>query len=97
MVIDPDSGEVIADIQGQKNAHGVALVPGAGRGFISDGGGEGAITIFDLKTNAVLGRISTRPDTDGIIYDPASRLVVAVSGDEGLLMTLKPDTNPTNG
>jgi DNA-binding beta-propeller fold protein YncE len=97
MVIDPDSGKVIADIQGQKNAHGVALVPSVGRGFISDGGGEGEVTIFDLKTDAVLGRIPTKPDSDGIIYDPASRLVLVVSGDDGLLMTLKPDMNPGNG
>src|SRR5205823_9963232 len=54
MVIDAQSGKVIADIPGQKNAHGVALAPAAGRGFISDGGGDGAIVIFDLKTNAVL-------------------------------------------
>src|SRR6516164_3570075 len=52
MVIDSDSGKVIADIPGQKIAHGVAIVPQAGRGFITDGGGNGAIVIFDLKTNA---------------------------------------------
>ena len=50
MVIDGETGATIADIPGQKNAHGVALAPGAGRGFISDGGGDGAIVIFDLKT-----------------------------------------------
>jgi len=97
MVIDPDSGKVIADIPGQKNSHGVALVPDVGRGFISDGGGDGEVTIFDLKTDAVLGRIAAKPDSDGIIYDPHSRLVLVVSGDEGLLMTLKPDVDPRNG
>lgn len=38
MVIDPESGKVLADIPGQKRAHGVAIVPQSGRGFISDGG-----------------------------------------------------------
>src|SRR5258705_508420 len=37
MVIDPESGKTIADILGQKRAHGVAIAPQAGRGFISDG------------------------------------------------------------
>src|SRR5258708_29660071 len=32
MVIDTDSGKVVGDIPGQKNAHGVALA--AGRGYI---------------------------------------------------------------
>src|SRR5437762_4779444 len=72
MVIDAQSGKVLADIPGQKNAHGVALAPAAGRGFISEGGGDGAVIIFDLKTHAVLGSLATMPDTDGIIYDPFS-------------------------
>ena len=97
MVIDSDSGKVIADIPGQKIAHGVAIVPQAGRGFISDGGGNGAIVIFDLKTNAVLGSIVAQPDADGIIFDPASGRVVVVSGDKGVLMTIKPDIDPKNG
>src|SRR5262249_42019538 len=50
MVVDAKTGSTIADIPGQKRSHGVALVPGIGRGFISDGGGDGAIVIFDLKT-----------------------------------------------
>lgn len=97
MVIDATSGKVLGDIPGQKIAHGVALVPKLGRGFISDGGGGGGIVVFDLKTYAVLGRIPTVPDTDGIIYDPAMDRVLAVSGDGGVLMTLKPDVDPQKG
>jgi hypothetical protein len=92
MVIDADSGRTIADIPGQKHNHGVALVPDVGRGFISDG--SGAIVIFDLKTNGVLGTIAAQPDADGIIFDKASRLVLVVSGDNGVLMPLKPDADP---
>jgi len=92
MVIDADSGKTIADIPGQKHNHGVALVPEAGRGFISDG--EGSVVIFDLKTNAVLGTVKAQPDADGIIYDKASGLVLVVSGDNGVLLTLKPDADP---
>src|SRR2546421_12717566 len=46
MVIDAQSGSTIADIPGQTNAHGVAIAPAAGRGFISDGGGDGSIVVF---------------------------------------------------
>jgi len=95
MVIDADSGKTLADIPGQKHNHGVALVPEAGRGFISDG--EGAVVIFDLKTNAVLGTLKAHPDADGIIYDKASGLVLVVSGDDGILMTVKPDVDPKTG
>jgi DNA-binding beta-propeller fold protein YncE len=97
MVIDSESGKVLGDIPGQKIAHGVAIVPEAGRGFISDGGGDGAVVIFDLKTYAILGTIVAQPDADGIIFDPASGRVLVVSGDKGVLMSLKPDIDPKSG
>jgi len=92
MVLDADSGKTVADIPGQKHNHGVALAPDAGRGFISDG--SGSIVVFDLKTYAVLGTIAAQPDADGIIFDKASGLVLVVSGDNGVLMSLKPDADP---
>jgi outer membrane protein assembly factor BamB len=97
LVLDADSGKVLGDIPGQKNAHGVAIVPSVGRGFITDGGGNGAIVIFDLKTYTVLGTLATLPDSDGIIYDAALNKVLAVSGDKGVLMTFNPDIDPANG
>jgi DNA-binding beta-propeller fold protein YncE len=97
MVIDSESGKTIADIPGQKRAHGVAVVPEVGRGFISDGGGEGAVVVFDLKTNAVLGTIIAQPDADGIIFDSSSGRVLVVSGDKGVLMSFKPDIDPKTG
>jgi DNA-binding beta-propeller fold protein YncE len=97
MVIDTESGKTIADIPGQKNAHGVALAKAAGRGFISDGGGDGSIVIFDLKTNAVLGSLAAMPDADGIIFDSTSGHVLVVSGRGKALMSFKPDIDPTHG
>jgi hypothetical protein len=97
MVIDAESGKTIADMPGQKRNHGVAMVPSAGRGFITDGGGDGALVIFDLKTNQILGSLKAQPDADGIIYDKASGLVLFVSGDGGVLLSVKPDVDPKNG
>ncbi len=97
MVIDAVSGKTLGDIPGQKTAHGVAIVPEAGRGFITDGGGSGAVIVFDLKTYATLGKIVAQPDADGIIYDAASGRVLVVSGDGGTLLTFKPDIDPTSG
>jgi DNA-binding beta-propeller fold protein YncE len=97
IAIDANTGKVLGDIPGQIRSHGVALVPKLNRGFISDGGGSGEIIIFDLKTYAVLGRIATVPDTDGIIYDAKLDRVLAVSGDKGVLITFPPDIDPKNG
>jgi hypothetical protein len=97
MVIDGDSGKTLGDIPGQKTAHGVAIVPQLNRGFISDGGASGAIIVFDLTTYAPLGRLETLPDTDGIIYDPGTNLVLASAGDSNSLVTVKADVDPKNG
>lgn len=96
-IIDAVSGKVLGDIPGQKSAHGVAIAPSANRGFITDGGGDGAIIIFDLKTYAVLGKLTTLPDSDGIIYDAALNRILAVSGDASALITFKADIDPTSG
>lgn len=97
MAIDAASGKVLGDIPGQTRSHGTAIVPALGRGFITDGGGDGAIVVFDLKTYAVLGKVATMPDSDGIIYDKTQDLILAVSGDKGMLMTFKPDIDPVKG
>lgn len=97
MVLDAATSKVLGDIPGQVRSHGAAIVPALNRGFITDGGGSGAIIVFDLTTYATLGKLAAMPDVDGIIYDPASNLVLAVSGDGNKLMTIKPDVDPVNG
>jgi DNA-binding beta-propeller fold protein YncE len=96
-VIDGESGKVLGDVPGQERSHGVAIVPRLNRGFITDGGGSGSIVVFDLKSFAVLGKIPTVPDSDGIIYDAKTDRVLAVSGDGGVLMTFRPDIDPKSG
>ena len=97
MVVDSTSGKVLGDIPGQTRSHGTAIVPKANRGFITDGGGKGAIVVFDLKTYAVLGTIAAMPDADGIIYDAKADKVLFVSGDGNLLSTLSPNVDPKSG
>ena len=96
-VIDGESGKVLGDIPGQIRSHGVAIVPKVNRGFITDGGGKGAILVFDLKTYATLGKLAAMPDADGIIYDAKTNLVLAVSGDGNALMTFHPDIDLNSG
>jgi DNA-binding beta-propeller fold protein YncE len=96
MVLDARNGKTIADIPGQKRNHGVAIVASAGRGFITDGA-DASVTVFDLRTYAVLGKVKTADDSDGVIYDPASGKILVVCGDPGLLIPIAPDVDPTTG
>jgi hypothetical protein len=96
LVLDARTGKTVADIPGQKRNHGVAIVASAGRGFITDGT-DASVTVFDLKTYAVLGKVKTDADSDGVIYDPASGKVLVVCGDPGLLIPISPALDLATG
>jgi hypothetical protein len=96
MVLDARTGKELADIPGQKRNHGVAIVPSTGRGFITDGV-DASVTVFDLKTYAVLGKVKTAEDSDGVIYDPASGKVLVVCGDAGVMIPISPELDPATG
>jgi len=79
-VLDADNFSVVGTISGLKRCHGVAVVPELRKGFITDG--EAAtVVMFDTTSLKVTGEIKSFPDTDAIIYDPASKLVFAFNGD----------------
>ncbi len=96
-VIDTESGKVLADIPGQTQAHGIALVSRLNRGFITDGGGTGSILIFDLTTYQVLGKLAALPDVDAMIYDAGDDRILVASGDGNALITFRPDVDPKTG
>src|SRR6202521_4746689 len=63
-----------------KRVHGVALAKDLNKGFISDGEAQSAF-VFDIKTMKVTGEIKTnQPDTDSIIYEPASKRIFTSNG-----------------
>jgi DNA-binding beta-propeller fold protein YncE len=96
LVLDAATGKTVADIPGQKGNHGVALVPSAGRGFITDGR-DASVTVFDLKSFEVLGKVKAADDADGVIYDPASGKVLVSCGDAGVMVPIAADVDPRTG
>jgi len=97
LILDTDSGKTLGDVPGQKIAHGVAIVPKLNRGFITDGGGSGAVIVFDLTSYSVLGKLAAVPDADGIIYDPGTDRILISAGDSNSLVTFKPNIDPQTG
>ena len=80
VVLDLDSGAIVGRIAGLKGVHGVATAREFGRGFIS-ATDPGSVTIFDLKTLAVIDKLRVGDDPNGIIYDPGTQRVF--SADRG--------------
>jgi DNA-binding beta-propeller fold protein YncE len=79
-VLDADNFSVVGTISGLKKCHGVAVVPELGKGYITDGDAE-TVVVFDTKTLKKTGEIKSYPDTDAIVYDPASKLIFTFNGD----------------
>jgi hypothetical protein len=79
-VVDADNFSVVGTISGLKRCHGVVVLPELGKGFITDGD-AGKVVVFDLKSLKTTAEIKTAPDTDSLVYDPASKLIFTFNGD----------------
>ncbi len=78
-VLDLDSGKEVGKIPNTNGVHGIAVANDLHRGFVSDGR-DNQVTIFDLKTLAVIRTVKAGTNPDGIVYDPFSQRVFAFNG-----------------
>src|SRR5471030_3324466 len=91
MVIDA-TGKVVGDIPNTPGVHGAGLATKAGHGFTTNGG-DSTVTMFDLKTFAVLKQIKIDVGgLDGITYDEADDKIVLTNHSRpiGTLVALEP-------
>src|ERR1700758_5542672 len=75
MVVEGPTGKVVGDIPSTPGVHGAALVSKLGHGFTTNGGDE-TVTMFDLKTLAVIKQIKVGPGLDGIMYDEPDNKII---------------------
>lgn len=79
-VVNADTGEVIGHIADTPGVHGIALVPGIHRAFISQGLSD-HVAMVDTNTLRTLRQVPAGKKPDAIIYDPASRRIFVNNGD----------------
>ena len=93
MVVDGATGKVLGDIPNTPGVHGAGLVTKAGHGFTTNSGDQ-TVTMFDLKTLAVLKQIKVGPGLDGIMYDEPDDKVILTNHSRpiGTLTALDPKT-----
>jgi hypothetical protein len=76
MVIDGSTGTVLGDIPDTPRTHGIALASTSNHGFITNGG-DSTVTMFDLKSLAVIRKIPIHTGgLDGIMYDDFSDRII---------------------
>jgi DNA-binding beta-propeller fold protein YncE len=80
VVVDLAKESVVGTLANTNGIHGVAIAPELGRGFTSNGR-DTTVTIFDLKTLAVISSVKvTGANPDAIHYDAASKRVFTFNG-----------------
>jgi DNA-binding beta-propeller fold protein YncE len=79
-VIDTNSGKTLGQVGPLRDAHGVAIVTEAGKGY-ADSGDDGIVKVFSLADLHVIKTIKVSEDADGMVYDPSSKTVLVVAGD----------------
>jgi DNA-binding beta-propeller fold protein YncE len=85
-VVDGRSGELRGQVD-VPGANGIAVVPSTGKGYAGSRTTKSVI-VFDLATLKVTKRLPADEDTDGVVYDPASRLVFVIEGDPQKLLAI---------
>ena len=98
MVVEGATGKVLGDIPNTPGVHGAGIATRAGHGFTTNGGDE-TVTMFDLKTLAVIKQIKVGPGLDGIMYDePDDKIILTRhSRPIGTLTALDPKTGDILG
>jgi DNA-binding beta-propeller fold protein YncE len=80
LVVDTRRPALAGTVADTPGAHGIALAPELGRGYVS-AGRAGTVVVFDLKTLARLKEIKTTGDNpDAIVYDSFSHRVLTFNG-----------------
>jgi YVTN family beta-propeller protein len=95
VVIDLDSETIVGNIPGS-DVHGIAVVRELGRGFIS-ATDPGSVTIFDLKTLAVIGKVTVGGDPNAIFYDPYTKRVYSIDRGSKRVSAIDPATGKVTG
>lgn len=99
MVVDGATGKQLGDIPDTPRAHGVALVARLNRGFTTNGG-DSTVTIFDLKSLAVIRKIPVMVGgLDGITYDESIDRVILTNHSRpvGTAVAIDPNTGAITG
>lgn len=98
MVLDGNKGTIIGDIPETPGTHGIALAPAADHGFTTNRG-DSTVSMFDLKTLAVVKKIKIPVGgLDGIMYDDfTNRIILTNHSKPGTATALDPETGAITG
>jgi DNA-binding beta-propeller fold protein YncE len=99
MVVDGLTGGLLGEVVDTPRVHGIAIAPKSNHGFTTNGG-DSTVTMFDLKTLAVIKKIKVpNGGLDSIMFDEYDDKVILTnhSRPTGTLVAIDPDNGDIVG
>jgi YVTN family beta-propeller protein len=90
-ILDKSTGDSLGVILNTTGVHGIAFIQSLGKGYTSNGR-LNSVSVFDLKTSAVLSQIKTGENPDAIMYDEFSKKIITCNGRSKDLTIIDPIT-----
>lgn len=91
-ILDKTSGDSIGVIENTTGVHGIAFDKANGKGYTSNGRLNN-VTVFDLRTNAVITQIPAGENPDAILYDSFSKKIITCNGRSKDMSVIDPVEN----
>jgi DNA-binding beta-propeller fold protein YncE len=88
-ILNEENGDSIGYIPNTTGVHGIAFDKELNKGYTSNGRLNN-VTVFDLKTNEVLGQIATGQNPDAIMYEPFTKMIITCNGRSKNLSLIDP-------
>lgn len=91
-ILNEANGDSVSFLPNTAGVHGIAFDSELGRGYTSNGRSNN-VTVFDLKTNAVIAQVATGENPDAIMYEPHTKTIITCNGRSKNLSIIDPKTN----
>jgi YVTN family beta-propeller protein len=89
-ILNQETGDSVGVIANTTGVHGIAFA--MGKGYTSNGRLNN-VTVFDLKTNAVITQVATGQNPDAIMFDEFSKKIITCNGRSKDLSVIDPSTD----
>ena len=93
LVIDPKARAIKDTIDTEGTGHWMAILPDASKMYVANKNDKPFISVLDLKTRKMIGKIPAPNGTQGIAASPDGKLVVAMDFAEPVLIVIDPRTD----
>jgi DNA-binding beta-propeller fold protein YncE len=93
LVIDPKARTIKDTIDTEGTGHWMALLPDASKMYVANKNDKPFISVIDLKTRKMIGKVPAPNGTQGIAASPDGKLVVAMDFAEPVMIVIDPRTD----